>query len=54
MIPVTKWKIVYADSEELTSGNYTADKVFDQHESTFWQTQSVGSKPEHPHHIVID
>lgn len=54
VIPVTKWKIVYADSEEVTSGNFTADKVFDKQESTYWQTQSVGAKPAHPHHFVID
>ena len=53
-IPVAKWKIVYADSEEVTSGNYTAEKVFDKQESTFWQTQSVGVKPTHPHQIIID
>ncbi|MGQ7944313.1 beta-galactosidase [Flavobacterium sp. WC2509] len=53
-IPVAKWKIVYADSEEVTSGNYTAEKVFDKQESTFWQTQSVGAKPVHPHQIIID
>ena len=54
IIPVTKWKVVYADSEEVTSGNYTAEKVFDKQESTFWQTQSVAAKPAHPHQIVID
>jgi beta-galactosidase len=54
VIPVLKWKIVYASSEEVTAGNYTADKVFDQQESTFWQTQFVGAKPSHPHQIVID
>ncbi|MFV8324433.1 beta-galactosidase [Flavobacterium sp. ZS1P14] len=54
IIPVLKWKIVYASSEEVTSGNYTADKIFDQQESTFWQTQSVGAKTSHPHQIVID
>jgi beta-galactosidase len=54
IIPVLKWKIVYASSEEATSGNYTADKVFDQQESTFWQTQSAGAKPAHPHQILID
>ncbi|HEX9151807.1 MAG TPA: discoidin domain-containing protein, partial [Flavobacterium sp.] len=54
IIPVLKWKIVYASSEEVTSGNYTADKIFDQQESTFWQTQSVGLKIAHPHQIVID
>ena len=54
IIPVSKWKIVYADSEEVTKGNYTADKTFDKQESTFWQTQSVAAKPAHPHQMVID
>ncbi|WP_207495827.1 beta-galactosidase [Aridibaculum aurantiacum] len=49
-----KWKVVYADSEEVTASNSAADKVYDQQESTFWQTQSVGAKPAHPHQIVID
>ena len=54
IIPVLKWKIVFASSEETTSGNQTADKVFDQQESTYWQTQSAGGKPPHPHQIIID
>ena len=49
-----KWKVLYADSEETTASNSSADKVFDVQESTFWQSQSVGAKPSHPHQIVID
>ncbi|WP_187264340.1 beta-galactosidase [Pontibacter beigongshangensis] len=49
-----KWKVVYADSEEITAANHAADKVYDQQESTFWQTQTVGGKPKHPHQVVID
>ncbi|HYO22619.1 MAG TPA: discoidin domain-containing protein, partial [Flavisolibacter sp.] len=49
-----KWKVVYADSEEITASNSAADKVFDQQESTIWQSQTVGSKPAHPHQVVID
>jgi beta-galactosidase len=49
-----KWKVVYADSEEITASNSAADKVFDQQESTIWQSQSVAAKPAHPHQIVID
>jgi beta-galactosidase len=49
-----KWKVIYADSEEITAANHAADKVYDQQESTFWQTQAVGAKPKHPHQIVID
>ena len=49
-----KWKVLYADSEETTASNSSADKVYDNQESTFWQSQSVGGKPKHPHQIVID
>ena len=38
--PVSResWKVIYADSEETEKGNYTADKVFDLQESTYWKT----------------
>ena len=45
------WKIAYADSEETRSGNYTADKIYDLQESTYWQTVDNTS---YPHQIVID
>lgn len=48
------WNIVYASSEEITSGNHGADRIYDQQESTFWQSQSVGGKPLYPHQVVID
>jgi len=54
MIPRLKWKVVYADSEETTASNSSADKVFDLQETTFWQSQSVGGRPKHPHQIVLD
>ncbi|RZM22811.1 MAG: beta-galactosidase, partial [Pedobacter sp.] len=53
-ISTLKWKISYADSEEITSANHAADKLFDLQESTFWQTQSTGAKPGYPHQVVID
>ncbi|MEG2243718.1 MAG: beta-galactosidase [Muribaculaceae bacterium] len=46
-----EWKINYADSEETRSGNYTADKIFDLQESTYWQT--VDNSP-FPHQLIID
>lgn len=51
--PVSRdsWKIVYADSEETKQGNYTADKIFDLQESTFWQTDKTVA---YPHQLVID
>lgn len=45
------WKVIYADSEETEKGNYTADKVFDLQESTYWKTVD---KISYPHQIVID
>ena len=45
------WKIRYADSEDIQSGNHSADKIYDLQESTYWATQK-GVK--FPHFIVID
>ncbi|HVF98182.1 MAG TPA: glycoside hydrolase family 35 protein, partial [Flavisolibacter sp.] len=53
-VSTLKWKIIYADSEEITASNSAADKMYDQQESTIWQTQFVGAKPTHPHQVVID
>jgi len=48
------WKVLYADSEEVTKANNTADKLFDLQESIIWQTQITGASPKHPHQVVID
>lgn len=45
------WQILYADSENTALGNFTADKVYDLQESTYWET-APGTK--YPHAIVID
>lgn len=45
------WKILYADSEDIQTGNRAADKIYDLQESTFWSTVK-GVK--FPHQIVID
>ena len=45
------WTVYYADSEDTKRGNYSADKIFDLQESTYWKT-SKGV--EFPHYIVID
>jgi beta-galactosidase len=50
-IPRTDWKIRYADSEEIRSGNYSGDKIFDLQESTYWMTVD---NVAYPHQIVID
>ena len=45
------WTVTYADSEEVSEGNHSADKIFDLQESTCWST---GRSAAYPHHIVID
>ncbi len=45
------WQIAYCDDEDITSGNKTADKIFDLQESTYWSTNR-GVK--FPHHLIID
>jgi len=49
-----KWKVIYADSEEVNASNNSAERVYDQQESTIWQTQWTAGKPKQPHQIVID
>lgn len=48
------WKVLYADSEEVTKVNNLADKLFDLQESVIWQTQITGGSTKHPHQVVID
>lgn len=45
------WQIAYADSESTSWGNFTADKIYDLQESTYWSTRD-GDK--YPHQLVID
>ena len=54
VLPRSKWKVRYADSEEVNSENNSADRVYDNQESTFWHTSYSTSKPDYPHAIVID
>lgn len=54
LLPRLKWKVLYADSEEVTASNNAADRVYDQQESTIWQTGWTAIKTKHPHQIVID
>ena len=51
LLPRQNWTIDYADSESTDWGNYSADKVFDLQESTFWST---ARKVPYPHALVID
>lgn len=50
-LPRQRWQIAYADSESTEWGNFTADKVFDLQESTYWGTQSYD---KFPHQLIID
>lgn len=50
-LPRQHWQIAYADSESTSWGNFTADKIFDLQESTYWSTKH-GDK--YPHQLVID
>ncbi|MDH6305645.1 beta-galactosidase [Parabacteroides sp. PF5-5] len=45
------WQIAYASSEETNGGNFTADKIFDLQESTYWST---ARQDKYPHQVVID
>ena len=50
-LPRQHWKIEYADSESTSWGNFTADKIYDLQESTYWSTRD-GDK--YPHRFVIN
>lgn len=54
LIPRNQWKIVYADSEEVMTGNHSAEKIFDLQESTIWSTSRTADKNTHPHQVVVD
>lgn len=45
------WVVKYADSEDMSRVNCSADKIFDLQESTYWSTSKGG---KYPHSIVID
>ena len=45
------WMVKYADSEEVTHANRSADKMFDLQESTYWST---AHGIPFPHTVVID
>lgn len=47
------WSVVYADSEEVTAANNSADQVLDQQNTTFWLTDQT-AKPALPHQLVLD
>jgi len=54
LLPRSAWRVVYADSEELTGENGSADNVFDLQPVTFWHTAWSSNKTAHPHQLVLD
>lgn len=50
-LPRESWKISYADSEEVSGVNCSADKIFDLQESTYWSSKKSTA---YPHSIIID
>lgn len=49
-----KWKVAYADSEEIDGENGSADNLLDNQPTTNWHTQWSGGETKHPHQVVID
>lgn len=49
-----KWKVVYADSEELQQEDGSALNVIDNQPTTIWHTEYGATQPKHPHILVID
>ena len=45
------WIVKYADSEDVSRVNRSADKTFDLQESTYWSTEKG---KQYPHSVVID
>lgn len=45
------WTVRYADSEDMSHVNCSADKTFDLQESTYWSTEKGKA---YPHAVVID
>lgn len=45
------WTTKYADSEDVSNVNRSADKMYDLQESTYWSTEKG---KEYPHRVVID
>lgn len=52
IIPVSEWRLLYADSEQ--PGKDSIQAAFDGDISTFWHTEWWPQTPSHPHEIQID
>ncbi|ANH80100.1 hypothetical protein A8C56_03065 [Niabella ginsenosidivorans] len=53
-IPRNAWKVLYADSEELSGDDGNAANVFDLQFTSIWHTEWQSKTPGQPHQIVID
>ncbi len=53
-LPRNKWKVLYADSEEMDGDDGKAANVFDLQSTSIWHTQWNNKAPKHPHQLVID
>lgn len=53
-IPKVKWKVLYADSEEVLAEDAAADRAFDGRPETFWHSRWDGTKDPLPQQLVID
>ncbi|HEX5152957.1 MAG TPA: beta-galactosidase [Parafilimonas sp.] len=53
-LPRSKWKIAYADSEELEGEDGKADNVFDLQSTSIWHTEYEETEAPYPHYLVID
>ena len=53
-LPRDKWKILYADSEELDGENGSAANLIDNQPTTIWHTEWSADQPNPPHYVVID
>ncbi|SNB46128.1 discoidin domain-containing protein [Geobacter sp. DSM 9736] len=53
-ISKTGWRLLYADSQELSGDPGAAINAFDGKTDTFWHTQWMNGNPAPPHEIQID
>lgn len=50
----SKWKILYADSEERDAEDGSAANLLDGDVETIWHSEWSQAQPKHPHLVVID
>jgi hypothetical protein len=53
-VPQSQMSIVFADSEEVTGEDGSADNAIDGDPSTIWHTEWSAASPQHPHELDID